>query len=92
MTPTQMIQSLSNPNQVVFFTFNTSKGNWFSGHTVVLDAYNSDSQKFGFLNSGWKPQYQQANDLTWFSINQVEAYTKDPIGLWEPNFTVITRP
>jgi len=90
MTPTEMIQSLSNPNQVVLFTFNTSKGNWFSGHTVVLDAYNPQ-QGFGFLSSGWKPLGTSSGSPTWFSVNQVEAYTKDPIGLWEPNFTVITR-
>jgi hypothetical protein len=83
-------QAISNPNQVVLFTFNTKPGKWISGHTVVLAAY--DPQKgFGFLNSGAE-RPTDPNSLTWFSISKIQGFLSDPIGLWDNNFTVITRP
>ena len=89
MSPTELIQSISNPNQEVLFTFNTSTGNWSSGHTVVLAAYDPKADEFGFLNSG---ALKQPNDLTWITASDMQKYINDPIGLWEPNFVVITRP
>ncbi|MGB8212992.1 MAG: RHS repeat-associated core domain-containing protein [Anaerolineales bacterium] len=93
LSPEDLIQAISNPKEAVLFTFNTIRGNWLSGHTIVLAAYDP-KQGFGFLNSGWgrNPHGPQSPSLTWFSIAQFQEYEKDPIGLWDNNFVVITRP
>jgi RHS repeat-associated protein len=84
----QLKQSISDPNQVVLFTYNTKAGVWFSGHTIVLSAYKSN-KGFGFLNSGYDrdPEF-----LTWYTENQMNNYMADPIGMWNSNFVVISKP
>jgi RHS repeat-associated protein len=86
-------QSISNPNQAVLFTYNTEPGNIFSGHVIVLAAYDPD-KGFGFLNSGAQ---RDPVALTWISIPQIQGYINDPIGSAfivpdYSNFVVITRP
>ena len=86
------IRTLSNPNQVVLFTYNTQTGHPTSGHVVVLAAYNP-SRGFGFLNSGYG---RNDRTLTWMHIGEFQDYLQDPIALenstFNPNFVVMTGP
>ena len=93
LTPQEMIEIVMNPNQVAVFSFNTETGDIFSGHAVVLAAYDPDPAKgFGFLNSGaLKPEGEDDDKLTWISREKMQSYIQDPIGLWNPNFVVISR-
>jgi len=94
LTFEEMIEIIEDPNRVALFTYNTINSGWFwprwkSGHTITLAAYDPESNSFGFLNSGAgaKPKL-----LTWYTQSELEAFIEDPIGLWSPNFLVISRP
>jgi RHS repeat-associated protein len=90
LSPSEMINIIEDPNTVALFTYNTEKGKWLkSGHTVMLAAYDPEQNQFGFLNSGFGRDSQY---LTWFTIEEVLAFMQDPIGLWQPNFVVISLP
>ncbi len=87
LTPEEMRQTILDPNKVALFTYNTKTGNVFRGHVVTLVAYDAATGEFGFLNSGAQ---RNPNDLTWKTETEIEDYVQDPIGLSEPNFTVIS--
>ena len=90
----EMIEIIEDPNRVALFTYNTINSGWFwprwkSGHTITLAAYDPESNSFGFLNSG---AGAHETLLTWYTQSELEDFIEDPIGLWNPNFLVISRP
>ena len=90
LTAQEMIEVIMNPNKVAVFTYNTTEGKISTRHAVVLAAYDLE-RGFGFLNSGADRDPLKPNELTWKSLEEMEAYIQDPIGLWNPNFVVISK-
>lgn len=99
LSPEEMIQILQDPNRVVIFTYNTVRGDPLSGHAVVLAAYNPQTGKFGFLNSGAErqeilgPNGERIPTLTWKHIQEIEGYLREgwSAGAIKPHFVIITR-
>jgi len=93
----EMVSILRDPYRVALFTYNVDLGNPFSGHVIVLVAYDPQHQRFGFLNSGAEQNFRIENgerrpDLTWKSEVEIEQYLRDPGALFiRPNFVIIER-